>query len=802
LDRVARDEPDEPEIDATLRAVQSGKIADARSVETTAMPWQSTASELWDIARSLGRSLVPANPIRIAADARLALTGSHDARVRLWDLRTGQCRLTLEGHSRLVLAVDVSPDGRVGVSASEDDTIRVWDLTAGRCLHVLNAVPPRKDKLLDCAVRLSADGRFVLWAGDGKVLLWDLHDTRRTMIHEGHFGAAIGLSVDGRLALFADGRHIRLWEPASRRGWGWQTLNLPESQSSSAVCVSADRRMAVTGARYDGTIRLWNLETGRCVRTLTGHTDRVQALSMSPDSRYLLSGGEDATVRLWDLDSGCCLRTFRGPENYVNVSEVGLDGGAREGISVSSDNTIRHWRMPGGYMAVPQLSRPRPHDELTRLRSLVEAQVGQAEQAIADGALPAALDLLTRVRSTPGYERAPRVLSAWRTLARSSVRVGLRAAWPVRVLTTGSIYSADLSQDGRIAATCGSDGTIRLWNVESGTCCRVIDADPHRVGSRPVESVCLSADGERILSGCGDGVVRLWSVETGECLRVLAGNDRNALSVRFSADDSQALVGVWGGVVQLWDLSAGSLLWTLEGHTKGLHGSSAGVSDVWAGPAGRLIASAGHDGLVRFAELESGRCMRTIDAHGGVVKSMCLSTDGRFALSSGGYGDRTIRLWDVATGKHVRCLDEHPRHEPNTVRLTTDDRFAVSAGGDATVRVWDVSTGACLCVLEGHRKSASGVAVSSDGRFVLSWGLGDGTARLWELDWELAAREPADWDDGATPYLEVFLARHGQRWTAGDVTGLLHHLEDAGYGWLRAGGVRARLDRMAAELAG
>jgi len=71
----------------------------------------------------------------------------------------------------------------------------------------------------------------------------------------------------------------------------------------------------------------------------------------------------------------------------------------------------------------------------------------------------------------------------------------------------------------------------------------------------------------------------------------------------------------------------------------------------------------------------------------------------------------------------------------------------------------------------------------------------DAVPRRWELDWELVTREAADWDDGATPYLDVFLRRHGPQWTIDDLGVLLRRLEDAGYGWLRADGVRARLDR-------
>ncbi|WP_238006806.1 protein kinase [Dactylosporangium sp. AC04546] len=735
LDGLARDAPGEPEVQATLSAARSGQAVHARGAETAAMTWQSEAMELWKVAKALGRMRVPANPIHVAPGPRTALTGSHDTKVRLWDVRTGRCRRTFEGHTGIVLAVGISPKGRFGVSADEDDTIRVWDLTGGRPPRALDTPPHDRKQLLDCAVRVSDDGRFVLWAGDGLVALWDLGTGRRTVLHRGSFGAAIELTGDGRLALFADSSRIRVWSPEKLRGS--QTGDAAEPQSVTALCVSADWRTVVTSAAHDGTIRVWDLMAGKCVRTLTGHTAAVHALALSADGRSLMSGSEDSTVRWWDAETGSCRRTLRGPADYIEVHAVVLDEPARSGLSVSADNLVRQWTMPGGYQAAPQLSRPRPHGELHRLRAQVEAQVDEAEQALAAGDRPRALDLLTRVRSTPGYERAPRVLTAWRALAGSTTRTGLRAAWPTRTLTTGPVYAADISRDGRLAVTAGSDSTIRVWELGGGSCLRVIDTT---VRDHPASAVSLSADGRQILAGCGDHTVRLWDVASGECLQELTGNAHNAHSLRFAPGGGHALVGAWGGAVQLWNLATGEPRWTVDAHTERRHGSSAGVTDVWADPAGRLVASAGHDGAVRLADLGSGRELRTIAAHRGVITSMSLSPDGRFALTSGGYGDRAIRLWDVATGERVREFDSHWRHEPNTIRFTTDGRFAVSSGWDATVRVWDVGTGTCLQILEGHRKGVGGVAVSAAGHTVLSWDIGDATARLWELDWELAVR--------------------------------------------------------------
>ena len=69
---------------------------------------------------------------------------------------------------------------------------------------------------------------------------------------------------------------------------------------------------APSPATYDGTVRLWDVETGRCLRVLEGHTDYVWSVAWSVDGRRALSGSNDNTVRLWDVETGRCLRVLEG----------------------------------------------------------------------------------------------------------------------------------------------------------------------------------------------------------------------------------------------------------------------------------------------------------------------------------------------------------------------------------------------------------------------------------------------------------------------------------------------------------
>jgi hypothetical protein len=159
-----------------------------------------------------------------------------------------------------------------------------------------------------------------------------------------------------------------------------------------------------------------------------------------------------------------------------------------------------------------------------------------------------------------------------------------------------------------------------------------------------------------------------------------------------------------------------------------------------------------------------------------------------------------------------------------SVCLSADGRFALSASADRTLRLWELASGHCLHTFEGHTDSVWAVCLSADGHFALS-ASADRTLRLWELDWELQAHDLADWDERILPYLETFLtlhtplaamppkdselseteivqalSRHGTpSWTEEEFHGLILQLQNAGYGWVRPEGVRREMEKRTQE---
>ncbi len=770
--------------EAALAALEAGKDAPPEVEELRASARNSPGSRC---LRTLEGHKSRVESVCFSPDGRLALSGSGDKTLRLWDVQTGRCLRTLEGHKEWVTSVCFSPDGRLALSGSDDATLRLWDLQTGECLRTLEG---HEESVR--SVCFSPDGRLALSGSKDKTLrFWDLQTGKCLRTLEGHkeHVESVCFSPDGRLVLSGSrDKTLRLWD--LQTGECLRTLEGHMGPVLS-VCFSPDGRFALSGS-WDATLRLWDLQTGRCLRTLERHELPVESVCFSPDGRRALSGSEDKTIRLWDLQTGRCLRTLEGHEDSVYSVCFSPDG--RFALSGSWDKTLRLWNLERGRKAFFRLAEPVSTGQFLLDQSRFQTLIQDARAAL--GVSPVrSLRAAREARSLPGFERSREALALWFALYCRLPRRSLQSAWLDRVLEghKNSVESACFSPDGRLALSGSTDETIRLWDLQTGKCLRTLEGHEGFVNS-----VCFSPDGRLALSGSWDKTLRLWNLQTGRCLRTLEGHKWSVTSVCFSPDGRLALSGSEDHSLRLWDLQTGKCLRTLEGHM-------GPVLSVCFSPDGRLALSGSGDKTVLW-DVHSKR-LRTMEGHKRPVESVCFSPDGRRALS--GSEDKTIRLWDVQTGECLRTLEGH-KSRVESVCFSPDGRFALSGSWDDTLRLWDVQTGECLRTLEGHDGTVYSVCFSPDGRFALSGSL-DKTLRLWVFDWELEEKEPADWDEGARPYLDIFLTLHtpygpdglsrvgAPQWTEEDFQQLLTELGYRGYGWLRPEGVRRELEKMARE---
>ena len=161
---------------------------------------------------------------------------------------------------------------------------------------------------------------------------------------------------------------------------------------------------------------------------------------------------------------------------------------------------------------------------------------------------------------------------------------------------------------------------------------------------------------------------------------------------------------------------------TLEGHLNAVRGCAMSAD-------GRLAVSASDDRTLRVWDVASGETVHILTGHSGRVRGCAMSADGRLAVSAS--DDRTLRVWDVASGESLQVFTGHSS-PANACAISTDGRWTISASLDHTLRLWDVASGESLQVFTGHTGPVNGCAMSADGRLAVS-ASDDRTLRVWDV---------------------------------------------------------------------
>jgi WD40 repeat protein len=160
----------------------------------------------------------------------------------------------------------------------------------------------------------------------------------------------VAISADGRRAITGDDRTVRVWDPATGKRIAPASQRLRHWFARShwaciALSITMDGRRAVSGG-YDGKVRVWDLETGTTVHTLTGH-GQVTSVAISADGRRAITGSYNGAVQLWDLETGTAVHTLTGHSGWVSAVAVSADG--RRAITGGGrDGTVRVWDVPHG----------------------------------------------------------------------------------------------------------------------------------------------------------------------------------------------------------------------------------------------------------------------------------------------------------------------------------------------------------------------------------------------------------------------------------------------------------------------
>jgi WD40 repeat protein len=711
-------------------------------------------------------------------------------------------------HGGDVTFVAFTPDGQALLTAGRDNTIHLWDLaTAKEVRHFTRPQPPgpmppgpgaTRQAQIDfitmsrfpgrgdgnpIPVAFTPDGKTLAAVGAGVIQLWDVATGKelRTIRRQG--GALLGLlfSPDGRILAGRDTTTLFLWDPDT--GKEIHKFSPPPRKPRQAVAVTFRRPGEAPGMAFTpdgkalaaaattdeqgklvGAIKFWDPVTGREIRTVpVPGGARVSAVAVAPGGQ-ILAYGAAGLIRLCAADTGKELRQLRSPDGGVSALAFSPDG---KTLAVRGTNQqVRLWEVETG----------------KELRALGDAESAQGigRQVFAPGGISA-----PETRALAISADGKRIAAA----AGNTARVWDAATGEELPLPGGhrrTPTAVFLTGDGKVAVSWGADRFVRRWERATGRSLGAFAAPPGTILGT------IAPDAWSIALANADKTVRLHDTATGKELHRFPANPAGTTALAFAPDGKVLAARGGDNTLRVYDVARGTELrqvalvpvTNMAANRVFVVGGRVGVSrptgpGLAFSPDGRLLVAPAPGTPSRtllIIDASTGKELRKIESRQPIT-SFAFAPDGRTLAAEN--TDRTITLWEVASGKERGRLSQAavaagaPPNAMDQELALAVDAFVVAGGGvlggfgepfgpvglafspdgrtlavrgpDLSVRVWDVTAGKEITQLKGHGGPVETVAFAPDGRTLVS-GASDTTVLVWDaagLEKALQAPAPA-----------------------------------------------------------
>jgi WD40 repeat protein len=529
---------------------------------------------------------------------------------------------------------------------------------------------------------------------------------------------------------------------------------------SAAVFLADGTSLATSSLTADakGPIQLWDAKTGECTASLKGHAAGVYSLAASHDGKYLASGG-DALVIVYESAGGKEVARSALPPGRILA--LAFAPSASILCAAGEDRRIHFLDLLSGKVLDSLLA----HDEV--VTSLAFSPGGTTLYSGSyDGAVKiwdlASRKLKQKLAANGGRIHGVAASRDGKTLAAAcaanldgATKPSEIAIWNLEntkqrkslVAGAADFTAVQFAGTEPILAAARSDGWVLAWSPDGVPRSRL------KAHHDRITSLAFAPDGKSLATTSWEPTARVWDLPRYPMPIALPGESKIPAALVYDAVANQLIAGGMDKTIRILDPTGkkperqlqvkaentlgiavspdGKFLATSGGRENGLPQAGVRMAIRMAGPGAPPAAPKPE--LITFWELETGKALRTLAGHQGIINVLAFSPNS--LLLASGSADKTVRLWNVATGAEQMQLIGHSApivglaFQPNGKTLAT-------ASDDGSVRLWDLHTGHELRAFQAHEGNLNGLAFAPDGRSLATCcgRRGSGSMALWDAE--------------------------------------------------------------------
>jgi WD40 repeat protein/serine/threonine protein kinase len=453
------------------------------------------------------------------------------------------------------------------------------------------------------------------------------------------------------------------------------------------------------------------------ISNFAGDHGEIPAVWLSTDGSTLLSYSIDITIRQWDVNSGMQIK-------QTDLPELDIPEGPFWAAAFSPDGSRLLLGLNDFSLVLLDVETG---EIVQRMEGHTSPVISVAFSPDGQRAISGSGPLDFDTDAPPGSDLSMRL---WDLTTGQEIR---RFEGP-----THSITELTFTPNGRAAVAGSWDGSLILWDLETGEILHRMIYDPgseEAINLDDVDFVAITPDGSRALANYGEGNINLWDLETGQLIRNWSGFFQQPSKLSISPDGRLAAFGHMSGEINVVDIETGEALLHLIGDNI--------INQlVFNIDSEQFFSTSGN--MLRLWSLKSGGEIRRFD-HEMVTRDIAYSPDGRTAISLELTG--ALNLWDLETGQALRRIEL-----PDwcwSVVYTLDSASALVTLWNGEVIQYDLSSGEEIQRLDGKDEAdgllndvVAAIAISPDGKTVLTGSQNNddqdqvGTLILWDLESE------------------------------------------------------------------